>query len=236
MLKLGIIGGMGPEATRLMYGGIIDATDAKTDQEHIDMIILNHASMPDRTAAIKSGDTAEVVRLLREDAQMLERCGAGLIAIPCNTSHVFLDEVRSAVSVPVLDMIGETARYIAENRPDIKKAGILATDGTISQGLYHRALEKYGIEPFAPEGDIQKTVMDIIYGQIKAGKKGNIEDFAVVDTFLKKNGCDGAVLACTELSVFRTNHELNSYYVDAMQALVERCVTLCGGKLKEEKK
>lgn len=232
MLTLGIIGGMGPEATQLMYKSIIEATDAKCDQEHLDMVILNHASMPDRTAAIKSGDTAEIVRLLQRDAKLLESCGAGVLAVPCNTSHAFIDDIRESVGITVLDMIEETAAYIKHRRPDMKKVGILATDGTIGQGLYRRALEKQGLEPYEPDEAAQKTVMKIIYDQIKTGEKGSIEDFSLVDTHLKKNGCDGAILACTELSVFRANHELNSFYVDAMQVLVEKCIKLCGGKLK----
>lgn len=233
VLKLGIIGGMGPEATQVMFRGIIERTDAKTDQEHLDIIILNHASMPDRTAAIKNGNTAEVVSLLKNDAAMLERCGAGVIAIPCNTSHFFINEIGGEIGIPIINMVEETAQYIAENRPEVKKAGILATDGTIGQGLYHRALEKRGIEPFTPDPAVQKTIMKIIYDQIKAGESGSIEDFAAVDYQLKKNGCDAAVLACTELSVFRTNHELNSFYIDAMQVLIDKCITFCGGRLKK---
>ena len=232
MQSLGIIGGMGPEATQLMYKSIIETTDAKCDQEHLDMVIINHASMPDRTAAIKSGDTTEIVRLLKRDAKLLESCGAGVLAVPCNTSHAFIEDIRGSVGVTVLDMIEETAAYIKRCRPDMKKVGILATDGTVGQGLYHRALEKQGLEPYEPDEAAQKTVMKIIYDQIKTGEKGSIEDFSLVDTHLKKNGCDGAILACTELSVFRANHELNSFYVDAMQVLVEKCIKLCGGKLK----
>lgn len=233
MKKLGIIGGMGAEATQVMFKEIITRTDASCDQEHLDMIILNHSSMPDRTAAIKSGETKEIVALLRKDAQMLEQCGAAAIAIPCNTSHCFIEQIQDSVSIPIINMIEETARYIAEKRPDIKKAGILATDGTIEQRLYHKALEKCGIEPFTPSEKIRRIVMQIIYEQIKAGQVGSIEDFAKVDICLKKNGCDGGILACTELSVFRANHELNSFYVDAMGALVERCIEFCGGKLKK---
>ena len=86
---LGIIGGMGPAATDLLYRRIIDRTDAQCDQEHLDMIILNHASIPDRTAAILSGNTREVEEKLISDARFLEKSGATAIAIPCNTSHYF---------------------------------------------------------------------------------------------------------------------------------------------------
>ncbi len=234
MLKLGIIGGMGPEATVMMYDWITRFTDAKRDQDHLDIIIYSHASMPDRTNAINSGRGDEVAGLLSEDAKMLQRCGAGAIAIPCNTSHSFIDTIQSSVDIPVINMIRETARYIGESRPWVKKVGILATDGTLKTGLYRCALEDMGLEPFEPDENTQKTVMHIIYDQIKAGDKGSREDFAKIDHFLKKNGCDAAVLGCTELSVFRANHELDSFYVDAMEILVKRCITLCGGKLKAE--
>lgn len=233
MKKLGIIGGMGAEATQVMFKEIIARTDASCDQDHLDMIILNHSSMPDRTAAIKSGNTKTVVSLLCKDAQMLSQCGAQAIAIPCNTSHCFIEQIQQSVDIPIINMIEETAKYIASHRSDVKRAGILATDGTIEQRLYHKALEKYNIEPYTPDEKARKTVMQIIYDQIKAGQIGNIEDFSAVDICLKKNGCDAGILACTELSVFRANHELNSFYVDAMAVLTERCIEFCGGKLKK---
>ena len=91
MDKLGIIGGMGPLATQLLYKEITEKTDASCDQEHIDMIILSHAKMPDRTEAIRSGNTDGIKRLLLNDAKFLEKNGMGAIAIPCNTSHYFWD-------------------------------------------------------------------------------------------------------------------------------------------------
>lgn len=216
-----------------MFRGIIERTYAERDQDHLDTMIINHASMPDRTSAIKSGDSARVVSLLQQDALTLKSWGADYIAIPCNTSHYFLPDIN--VDVPIVDMIKETARFIAENRPDAKKIGILATDGTVEQGLYHKALREQGLEPFVPDAAVQKIVMDIIYGQIKAGGRGNLEDFAKVDLHMKKNGCDAAVLACTELSVFRANHELDSFYIDAMQVLIDRCIVLCGGKIRGDR-
>ena len=231
MLTLGIIGGMGPEATQVMYRELIEFTDARRDQDHLDVLIYSHASMPDRTAAIESGDTAEVRALLAADARKLRQAGADVLAIPCNTSHCFISDVENAVDIPVVNMVEEAAAHIAR-KPDIKKVGILATDGTLRTGLYRKALENLGLEAFEPDEKHQKIVMRIIYDQIKAGEKGDRDDFAAVDLFLKKNGCDGAILACTELSVFRANHELDSYYVDAMKVLVERCITLCGARLK----
>ncbi len=235
MLTLGIIGGMGPEASQLMYREIISLTDASRDQDHIDIILYSHASMPDRTAALREGRAAELGRLLADDAVKLRRFGADVIAIPCNTSHSVIGYVEKSVDIPVINMVEETAGYVSRIHPG-GRIGILATNGTLDAGLYHDALRRRGLEPFVPDERRQKIVMGLIYDQIKAGQKGSREDFAAVDYYLKKNGCDGAILACTELSVFRANHELDSYYVDAMKVLVERCVTLCGGRLKGDSK
>ncbi len=232
MGKLGVIGGMGPMATQLFYKNVIEMTDAKTDQEHIDMIILSHASIPDRTASIKNGQEDKVFEILTKDAKMLEENGVDAISIPCNTSHYFWSRLQDEVNVPIINMVRETVLSIKEKNPSVKKIGLLATDGTVFSGIYKKECDLVGIECVVPDEKIQKIVMDIIYNQIKKGEKGNMSDFEKIDIFLKKSGCEAAILACTELSCFKANHELTDFYVDAMNILCEKSITMCGGKLK----
>lgn len=228
---LGIIGGMGPAATDLLYRRIIDRTDATCDQEHLDMIILNHASMPDRTQAIKSGDTEKVRSLLKKDVQFLAKAGATAIAVPCNTSHYFYDDLQSETDVTIINMVRETARYVkALGR---KKVCVLATDGTIMTGIYEKELAAENVEYVAPDEEIQKLVMKIIYEQVKKGFPGNEGDFRKIHHFIKESGCDGAILACTELSVFREEAGLTDFYTDALEVLCERSILYCGKQLKE---
>ena len=231
MGMLGIIGGMGPAATDLLYRRIIDRTDAECDQEHLDMIILNHASMPDRTAAIKSGETDKVLSLLKKDVEFLKNAGATAIAIPCNTSHYFYDDLQKSTDVTIINMIRETARCVkALGR---KKVCVLATDGTIMTGIYEKEILAEGIEYVAPDEKTQKLVMKIIYEQVKKGFPGNEEDFREIHHFIKANGCDGAILACTELSVFREEAGLTDFYTDALEVLCERSILSCGKELRE---
>ncbi len=234
MGKLGVIGGMGPQATELLYQKIIDMTDAACDQEHLDMIILNHASMPDRTQAIRSGQTDEVLRLLTEDAKMLEQNGVDAIAVPCNTSHYFYDRLQEAVRIPVIHMVRETVTRVASRLSPGGKVGILATDGTVFSGLYANECEKAGLVCVTPDEKTQKLVMKIIYEQIKAGEKGSLDDFGVIDTYLKRNGCEAAILACTELSCFKAFHALDRFYTDALDVLCYESIRRCGGKIKSE--
>lgn len=227
MKKLGIIGGMGPMATQLLYKRIIEKTDASCDQEHIDMIILNHSSIPDRTKAIKSGNTKEVFDKLSKDAKMLEDNGMDAIAIPCNTSHYFWDRLQSEVNIPIINMVRKTVEAIKEKNPQIKRVGLLATDGTVFTGIYKKECERLEIVCVEPDEETQKLVMDIIYNQIKVGEKGNYEDFLRIDKFLKDKGCEAAILACTELSCFRENHKLCDFYIDALEVLSDEAIRFC---------
>ena len=93
--KLGVLGGMGPQATQVFYQYVLDRTDAARDQDHLPALILSDTGIPDRTAAILSGRTEQLYQRLLSDAQMLERCGCTVLAIPCNTSHYFADRLQS---------------------------------------------------------------------------------------------------------------------------------------------
>lgn len=228
--KLGVLGGMGPQATQVFYQFVLDRTDAARDQDHLPALILSDTGIPDRTAAILSGDTEGLYRRLLADARMLERCGCTVLAIPCNTSHYFVDELQKEVGVPIVHMIRETAAALAAQGK--RRPGILGTDGTIRTGLYQKECAAQGLEAVAPGPEAQKLVMSIIYDEIKQGEKGSRDKFAQIDRAVRKAGCDCAILACTELSVFATYHPLPSFYLDAMMVMAERAVEACGYPLR----
>jgi aspartate racemase len=229
---LGIVGGMGPLATQLFYRMIIEKTDAVRDQDHVDMILLNHASMPDRTEAILSGNTDDLYRLLLEDIQFLESSNVAAIAIPCNTSHLLVDSLQRETRIPILHMIRETVNSISKKSPMIRRVGLLATDGTIRSGLYQQELDACGIEAYVPKEETQKLVMKIIYDGIKGGNEIDYNDFITIEGELSANGCQSAVLACTELSCFKEMYRLPRYYIDAMDVLAERSIEACDKRCK----
>lgn len=228
--KLGVLGGMGPQATQVFYQFVLDRTDAARDQDHLPAVILSDTGIPDRTAAILSGDTEGLYRRLLGDARMLEHCGCTVLAIPCNTSHYFADRLQGEIGVPIIHMLRETAAALSAQGK--KRPGILATDGTIQMGLYHKECAAAGMEAVSPDPDTQKLVMSIIYDEIKQGEKGSRDKFAKIDRAIRRAGCDCAILACTELSVFATYHPLPSFYLDAMMVMAERAVERCGYPLR----
>lgn len=230
--RLGVLGGMGPQATNTFYQFVIDRTDARTDQEHVDALILSDSGMPDRTAAILGGEAEReaVYRRLLSGARLLEQAGCTCIAVPCNTSHFFLDRVQEQIGIPIIHMIRETARLLASR--GLKRPGILATDGTIRTELYQKEFSAAGIEAVIPSPEAQKLVMSLIYNDIKAGRDGDPQKFAAIHENLLAQGCDCGVLACTELSVFADKHHLPHFYTDAMAVLAERSVQACHKPLR----
>ena len=229
MKKLGVIGGMGPAASVLFYDMVTACTPAKKDQEHLPMVILSHADMPDRTASILGYPGAEpqekVLELMTKDAEYLKMGGCEAMAVTCNTAHYFLDEVEKRSGLPVIHMIRLTAQAAAscDNASEAPVA-ILATEGTVKTGLYQNALTSFGANYYVPEASVQNTVTSLIYDKVKAGVLPTAEDWAPVDRAVKAAGCKCAILGCTELSVIRRALALDPYYLDAMEVLAKACV------------
>ena len=223
---LGVIGGMGPMATELFYKMVIEKTPVTCDQDHIDTIILGHASMPDRTAAILSGDTEKidaVAEKILQDAKTLESLGCSMIAVTCNTAHYFVDKIAAQVGIPFVHMIRETASEAAKTAKG-QKVGILATDGTIQTGLYQKALQEESIIPCVLDEAGQKLVMHEIYDCVKAGKPADKDAWNIIDKKIHDMGCTKALLACTELSVIKADEHLSNFYIDPMEVMADCCL------------
>lgn len=233
---LGILGGVGPLATIYFADLVIKMTDAKSDQEHIAMVILNHASIPDRTEYILDNTKPNPLPVMIADAQQLERDNCNYIVIPCNTAHYFFDEIQKSVSVPIINILEETVSYAQKTVPNLRCLGILATEGTVKSGAYQSIIEKHGLSCCVPSEDDQKSLMHIIYDQVKAGEKVDICEFLRIVGELKKSGSDAVILGCTELSVIKKDFNLNrADIVDSMECLARASITLCGKNIKADK-
>ena len=224
---IGIIGGMGPMASQLFYKMVTEHTAAERDQDHIDLILLSDASMPDRTAAILSGQYEGPYEQLLSDARLLEQCGCTAIAITCNTAHFFADMIADKIGIPILHMIRETAAALAGRCPG-GVVGVMATDGTIQTGLYQKALEARGLTPWTPPAEIQKEVMHQIYDRVKKGLPCDQESWTRIEAAYRQAGCAAVVLACTELSVIKADEGLGDWYVDPMETLARKVIETAG--------
>lgn len=230
---VGILGGIGPMATVYFMQRVIAMTDASRDQDHVDMLVWNHASIPDRTAYIVGDSDESPGPVMADDARQLERAGAKFIAVPCNTAQAFQDEVAAAVDIPVIDIVAVTIEAAKAAVPGLTTLGILATDGTLRARTYHHAAEAAGLTPVAPDDLVQKDVMSMIYDGVKAGMPVERARFDAAVAHLRTKGAGAIVLGCTELSILQTDLEVDEPdVVDSLDALAARTVTLAGGRLR----
>lgn len=227
---IGIIGGMGPAATALLFERIIKYTDASCDADHIHILIDNNPFIPDRTKSILEGNDRPVLPIV-ESGRMLERMGATVLIFPCNTAHFYLGKIQSQLSIPVINMVEETAKICFER--GYKKVAILGTDGTLQAKTYETVMNKYYIDVIYPAPSEQKRVMHIIYDQVKAGKNADIESLESCFCKLEMAGAEAFVLACTELSVAFQNCKMPYIFIDSMDALAKEAIRECGYKVRK---
>lgn len=226
--SIGIIGGMGPLATADLFQKIILHTRAACDQDHLRVYIDSNTNIPDRTAALLRGGADPTPELV-SSARSLERQGADVLIIPCNTAHNFYDAVQSAVSVPVLHMIRLTAQALVER--GVKTAGLLATDGTVQTGIYQRTFAGTGVELLVPEGEEQRAVMDMIYQGVKAGRR-DYDASAARRTMeaLTDRGAQTLILGCTELPLAAELYGLDFPVTDPTLELALGAIRFAGGE------
>ena len=195
---LGVIGGMGTQATACFYEKLHNLQNVTTEQEYLDVLLYSMPTIPDRTAFITGQSTDSPLEPLIHSVKTLETAGATCIAITCVTSHYFYGDITKAVNIPVLSMLEETAGFISKQ--GIKKVCLLATDGTLKGKAFHTAFEKFGIEPTTPPEKTQSDLMTMIY-EIKRGTAVLPEQLERITEEALKSGAEAVVLGCTELCI-----------------------------------
>jgi aspartate racemase len=223
---IGILGGMGPEATARLFERIIALTPAKQDQDHLPVLIYNLPQIPDRTAAIQGGGESPIP-MASKGLQMLAAAGADFIAIPCNSIHHFFAELQAAVNIPILHLIDEVRRAALERWPNIRRLGLLATDGMVQSGIYQKVFAPANCEILFPDASRQKEVMASIYA-IKAGERRFREALAAGRDLLERRA-QGIILGCTEFSIVRHFLANDLPVVDSIEVLAQACVDIARG-------
>ena len=227
---IGILGGMGPEATVDLFSKILKATPIQTEQDHLRIIIDNNPKIPNRSQAILSGRTAEVIARLQETARNLERAGADFIVMPCGTAHYFFVYLEEAVSIPVVNMVEETVRKLRETMPSVRKVGLLATTGTVKAGVYEHALSLRGIETLVPEETDQDAVMDAVMAiKEEAGHARVGEVLRGIARQLVERGAEAIIGGCTEIPLALRQEEVSVSFFDSTEILAKTAVRMAKG-------
>ena len=191
---LGVLGGMGPEATVHFLRLLVEMTPARRDQDHVPVVVVSDPRVPDRSEHILRGGPDPVPAMVR-GLRLLEAAGVDLVVIPCVTAHAFLERLRGAVSVPIMDILEEAA--LAVEAIGASRVGVLATDGALASGVVESRMERVGAELVLPER--QDRVMEAIY-RIKAGEKEGPRRALLEEArSMLERGAEVILAGCTEV-------------------------------------
>ncbi len=224
MKTIGIIGGMGPQATADLYMAVVGLFQrrfgARYDADFPPMLIH---SVPAPELVERLEDEARLAAMLEAAARGLEAAGAEVLAIACNTAHIVQHRVAAAVGVPVLDLPSEAAAAAAA--AGCRTVGLLATGLTLDRGLYRAPCERLGMELIEPDAAqralLTRAIMAVLGGEeLEAPRR----DLAALLEELAASGADAALLGCTDLGPLVCGQALALPVLDSTAVLAEALV------------
>ncbi|NLR32800.1 aspartate/glutamate racemase family protein [Levilactobacillus tujiorum] len=223
-----IIGGMGTMATESYVHQLNLRTPAHADQEYLNYILVNHATVPDRTAYILDHNQPSPLPSLLEDIQQQSQLRPAFFTLPCNTAHYFYEDLQAATDIPILHMPRETVKEVKRRYPKARRIGITGTRGTIADKIYEHEVQAAGLEPVLPTEAIENETMDLIYHSIKENNTVDAELYhRIIRQMIDEQHADVVILGCTELSLAQEREpETTLPTVDSQSVLVDRTLEL----------
>ena len=225
---VGILGGMGPEATVDLMHRIIKNTPAADDIDHIRCIIDNNPKVPSRIKALIEGTGENPGPAMADMGRRLESWGADFLVIACNTAHNYYSDVQKAVNIPVLNMIALTVDATLAAMPGVRKVGVLASPAVRTTRLYTDLLVARGIEVIYPSPEKETELLEVIKA-VKTGDTGRAvkDKLAAVVRNEQEQGAELCIVACTELGVILEDYAVPT--VDAAEVIARAVVATAKG-------
>ncbi len=226
MRTAGIIGGLSRQTTAEFYLRVMSLTNERNKIHQPPILLwsipLNY-KVEEKMIKETKGEEGYLPYLI-EAAQKLEKGGADFIVMPCNTMHVFIDQIKKSVRIPVIDIIEETIRIIRNNK--IKKAGILATSLTLKSKMFQDNLRKNGIIPILPVSTDQSKLSRIIFNIVKTTT--SIKDKKILESIVDRmveSHVEAVILACTDLQLLNPKRKKIKVF-DTMEILARTTVDM----------
>lgn len=225
---IGVLGGMGPLATVELLRRVVEATPAQDDSDHVHMIVDNNPNVPSRIAALIDGDGTSPQGELAKMACRLRDSGCDLLAMPCNTAHLYVDVVRRASGLEVLDMVALTMEHLTQMDSRPRRIGILASKAVQQSGLFANAFQSAGMEAIFPAETQAEVLMELIKGVKRNAPRQEMRRRLADSLEGFRSDCrrkvDILLLACSELSILYTLGYESEGVVDSLSVLANEVV------------
>jgi aspartate racemase len=228
MRRIGVIGGMGPEATVLLMSRIIAATPAQDDGDHVPMFVDNNPQVPSRIKALIEGTGEDPGPVLVQMARALEAQGAQALAMPCNTAHHYAGLIREAVRIPFIDMVKLSRDKIVAQTAPGARIGLLASPAVRMVGIFDKTLEGSGRIPLYLRDDAPLLTL-IRHIKMAGGDADARAALARICTGMLQQGADLLVVACSELSLVADAVPAEVGSIDTLDVLAAACIAFSSG-------
>ncbi|PGZ56292.1 amino-acid racemase [Bacillus anthracis] len=220
---IGILAGMGPKSTGPFVDTVVAKCQtiygAKHDMDFPHMMIY---SCPTPFYMDRPIDHEAMKKAIIKGAQKLESTGVEFIAMPCNTAHLYFEELQRSLSIPILNIVDETLQAIPKN---VKRVALLATEATVQAGIYQDGITKRDIEYIHHE--TWQEMINQIITYIKYGEVEEARELWNALVLKLREEVDTAIIACTDLNVVASED-----FVDSSQCLAKAVVRMYVGNIR----
>ena len=221
--RIGVLGGMGPEATVLFMSRVIKLTPAQDDRDHVPLIVDDNTQVPSRIKALIEKTGEDPAPVLAEMARRLEAAGAEALAMPCNTAHHFAPAIVDAVGIPLLNMIDLSVERVVPLAQANKRVGLLASPAIRLTGIFDRAFAGHGISTLYPADD-DRLLAAICALKVDGTDASAVQTLAEAATELTGKGADVLVIACSEFSIIADTVKAPVAIVDTIDVLAKAAI------------
>lgn len=229
---IGVMGGMGPEATASFLRKLIEQTPVTKDQDHFRIIVDNNPKIPDRTRAILHGGPSPLTEMIKTGHNLIE-AGASVLVMPCITAHYFYEDIKKQMSLPFYHVLQGLDDFLNEQYPEVEKVGVLSTTATKKTQLFQKWITRNTVA-FPNDYTQEHNVMAAIFGEngIKKGNTGYYPKQLLKEAAdeLIDAGCEIIIGGCTEVELALKQEDIDVPFVDPMliaaQKLTEKPLSL----------
>ncbi len=219
-----ILGGMGTMATESFVHLLNERVVTHKDQDYLNYVLFNHATVPDRTAYILDATNDSPLPYLLDDIEKQNLLKPDFIVLTCNTAHHFFDTLQAATPIPILHMPKEAVKEVLKQK-EVGKVAFFGTTGSVKAGIYETQMRQAGLEVYLPTEKLQDKINHLIYHDIKENDFLNQSLYVEILKDAVDAGCKQIILGCTELSLMEASFGQDDYpVIDAQSVLVDRTI------------
>ncbi len=223
-LIAGVLGGMGPLATVDFMSMVIDLCPIVTEDDHVRLLVDQNPHIPNRQI-VSNIKSKNIGSMLADGALKLQNAGADFIVMPCNTAHMFSDDIKTRVNIPFIHIADETINEITEYFPEKKSVGIMATSACINAKIYQDGLtvnnKKFHLPSESYQDECMKSIFDIKEGTEISNPADSMYKIA---NHLTEKGAEILIAGCTEIPLVLKNEDLNVPLISSTEVLAIKTI------------